>query len=402
MPHRYDNFDGPPRDASHSLESWHVAADQADAAQEAAERRASKALPDLYQVADAVLTPLMGSKPLRAIPRRLGTAARDALDARGEKLTRENLLLEAARFLAQERAAADPELAVALLLRAALLFRPTGGWSGHAPRGARREGFGSLGALLGAAFSEIPLGMAAIPMEIAQNRARTRSRDGEVFVQASHSGTSRARNAEAVERRTDAQALIYRSQVELSAVSILFERHVLGRYRERADLLDELRYREARRRRLPGTLKDMHTGEEVVSSLPLSMELPARPARWGLVTVGLRRDLTRIQLPRDPPDGISEAELQAAANEEAAWRLAVGVLLWGDHEKQDQHIRRCDRALLRPVEDAETALGAAIGQRRGSPRSTRVRSVQLGARPSRQDDAVPAVPTSAGEVLAGG
>lgn len=366
----YDECDGPPRDPSHSLETWHAAQDDAAAERRAEERRAAQALPDLYQVADKVLAPLMGG-PLRAVPRRLGTAARDALEARGEKPTRENLLLEAARFLAQEQAATDPELAVALLLRAALLFRPAGGWSRQAPRRARGEGFGSLGALLGAAFSELAIGQGVMSLEVAQNRARTRSLGHEVFVQASHSGTSRARNADAVDRRTDAQALIYRSQVDLQLLPLLFERHVLGRYRERAELLDELRHREAQRRQVA---------------------LPGRPARWGLARVGTRRDGTVIAVPRDPPAGLSDAEVEQVEAEERAWQLAVGVALWGMDLKQEAHIRKSDRGLLRPVEEAEDALLRAIGQPR-----------RVSTRASRPVEVVEAlVPRSAAEALADG
>lgn len=367
----YDECDGPPRDPGHSLETWHAEQDQAEEAREAEERRATKALPDLYDVADTVLEPLRGPV-LKAVPRRLGRAVTLALAERGEKPTRENLLLEATRMMAQERAAADPELAVALVLRAALLFRPAGGWSRHAPRERRREGFHSLGALLAAAFSGVAIGQGAIPLEVAQNRGRTRSLDHEVFVQASHSGTSRARNIEAVDRRTDAQALILRSEADLRLLPLLFERHVLGRHRERRELLDELRYREACRQKLA---------------------LPARPARWGFETVGRRSDGSAIVTPFAAPGGTSEAELRKAAEEEAAWQAAVGALLWGEHPEQERHNRIADRKLLRPVEVAEDALLQAIGRPRRVVRSRHARSEELPA---------PAVPSSAAEVLAGG
>lgn len=398
MPHRgYDECAGPPRDPTHSLETWHGAADKADAVREAGETRARKVLPDLYDVADTVLAPLMAARP-RAVPRRLGTAVRDALEARGEKPTRENLLLEAARFLAQEKAAADPELAVALLLRAALLFRPAGGWSSQAPRAKSREGFGSLAALLGAAFSEVSLGIAAIPLEIAQNRARTRSHAGEVFVHATHSGTSRPRNVDGVERRTDAQALLYRSRVDLALLPLLFERHVLGRYRGRRELLDELRYREGRRRRVSVTLVNEADPADVrreTVSLALTPQWPAQPSRWGKTLVGRRGDGSFIVVPMDPPSRTPEAELAHAAEEEARWRAAVGVLLWGVHPKQEAHIQKCDRALVRPVGEAEEMLCAAIGLPLRQRLKTRGSPVLAAA------DVEPATPSSDAEVLVG-
>jgi hypothetical protein len=84
-------------------------------------------------------------------------------------------------------------------------------------------------------------------------------------------------------------------------------------------------------------------------------------------------------LPPRPAERVTtnEAELDAARLELGAWRLAVGVALWGEHPRQVQHNRRHDRALLRPVEEAEEALRVAIGQptepkKRGRAVRTRV------------------------------
>lgn len=314
---RYANHDGPPR-AVRNLDDYTQPGGRADrdldAAIDAREEDAQKrraAIPDVYEVADRVLAPLLGDIEVTAVPRRLRQDVADALAARGVKNpSRQQKLTEAMRILAGDRAAGDIELSLGITLAAALLWEPQGGWKAHAPRGPRREGFTSLRHLLASAFEDVALGVSAIPLEVAQNRARTRSIDGECFVQASHSSSGRARNAAAVERRADAQAVIFRSTVDLGLVPLLFERHVQDKHKTRDAMLEELHRREARKRRVM---------------------LPARPQR-----------------------GSTDSEM-------AAWRLACGVLLWGEASDQDQHNKRHDGALLRAVRDAEDALRKAMG-----------------------------------------
>lgn len=320
----YENAHGPPR-AARNLDDWTTDKCRADrmldeqiADRERADRERARAVPDVYEVADRVLAPLVESQ--RTIPRRLRGVIPEALEARGARPTRAAQLTEAARMLAQERAASDPELALALLLRAALMFRPEGGWKrDHGPR--KTDGFRSIRDLLMAAFSEAEIGAGSLPLEIAQNRARTRSLPGEVFVHASRSGSSRARNASAVERSMDAQRLIARAHVHPRDVRLLFERFVLGRHDERVDLVDALRARFA-------------TG--------LGLTLPPRPK--------------------------DDAGLPA-------WRTAVALAVYGpcapgdapEAERQARHTRRGDAALLAVHAEAEQALATAIGLARKKP-----------------------------------
>lgn len=319
----YAHCDGPPR-ALRNLDDWTTeggrqdrALDEAIADRERADRERARAVPDVYEVADRVLAPLVEKQ--RTVPRRLRAVIPEALEARGVRPTRAAQLTEAARMLAQEKAASDPELSLALLLRAAMMFRPEGGWKrDHGPR--KTDGFRSVRDLLMAAFSEAEIGAGSMPLEIAQNRARTRSLPGEVFVQASHSGSSRARNAAAVERSLDAQRLIARAHLHPRDVRLLFERHVLGRHTERPDLLDVLRQRSA--------------------------------------------DVLGVTLP--PRTGLTEDD----------WRRQAGEALHGppapgdgpEAERMARHVRRCDAALLAVHDEAEQALRVAIGQGRRRPR----------------------------------
>jgi hypothetical protein len=315
-PNRYANADGPPR-AVRNLDDWTQEGGRQDRALDAAidardesDKRRRAAIPDVYEVAERVLAPLLDEVP-KTTPRRLRQDIDERLAARGvEKPNRAQRIAEARRLLAGDKAASDIELSLGLTLAAALLWEPQGGWKAHAPRGPRREGFTSLRHVLASAFEDVTLGVSAIPLEVAQNRARTRSLDGEVFVAASHSSSGRARNASALDRTIDAQAVIYRSTVDLGLVSLLFERHVMGKHTSRDAMLDELQRREARKP---------------------TVSLPPRPGK-----------------------GATDSEL-------AAWRLACGVLLWGEAPDQEQHNRKHDGALLRAVRDAEDALRKAMG-----------------------------------------
>lgn len=320
----YEHAHGPPR-ASRNLDDWTTdggprdrALDEAITDRERTDRERARAVPDVYEVADRVLAPLVETQT--SVPRRLRGVIPEALEARGVRPTRAAQLTEAARMLAQERAASDPELALALLLRAAMMFRPEGGWKrDHGPR--KTDGFRSVRDLLMAAFSEAEIGAGSLPLEIAQNRARTRSLPGEVFVHASRSGSSRARNASAVERSLDAQSLIARAHVHPRDVRLLFERFVLGRYEERVDLVDALRARAA---------------------LGLGIPIPVRP--------------------KD----------DAAIPE---WRTAVGLAIHGpcqpgegpEAERQTRHTRKGDATLLAVHQEAEQALATAIGIARKKP-----------------------------------
>jgi hypothetical protein len=329
-PNRYANHDGPPR-AVRNLDDWTQEGGRADRDLDAAidareddSRRRRAAIPDVYEVAERVLAPLLGEK-VKSIPRRLRQDVLERLAARGvETPTRAQKLHETRRLLAGLAAAADMEVQLALVLAAAHLWEPQGGWKAHAPRGPRRDGFVSLRHLLASAFEDVTLGVSAIPLEIAQNRARTRSLDGECFVQASHSSSGRARNAPALDRQLDAQAVIYRSTVDLALVPLLFERHALGRHATRDEMLDELQRREARKR--------------------------------------------KVMLPGRPGKGATDTEI-------GGWRLACGVLLWGEAADQEQHNRRHDGALLRAVRDAEDALRKALGMEDRRAPSSRARGI---------------------------
>jgi hypothetical protein len=331
-PNRYANADGPPR-AVRNLDDWTQEGGRQDRALDAAidardesDKRRRAAIPDVYEVAERVLAPLLDEVP-KTTPRRLRQDIDERLAARGvEKPNRAQRIAEARRLLAGDKAASDIELSLGLTLAAALLWEPQGGWKAHAPRGPRREGFTSLRHVLASAFEDVTLGVSAIPLEVAQNRARTRSLDGEVFVAASHSSSGRARNASALDRTIDAQAVIYRSTVDLGLVSLLFERHVMGKHTSRDAMLDELQRREARKRKVM---------------------LPARPAKG------------------------------ATDSEQGAWRLACGVVLWGEAPDQEQHNRRHDGALLRAARGAEDALRKAMG----------IEVRQRPARPSRISEA---------------
>jgi hypothetical protein len=321
---RYSHVIGPER-ALRNLDDWTSDTgrearklDAACDARDADSRVRKKAVPDVYEVADRVLAPLLDKKSVRSVPARLKQDVTDNLAARGVKHpSKKQRLREATRLLAGIRAAGDIELSLGLLLAAAHLWEPEGGWKAHTPRGPRIEGFSSLQHLLSAAFDSVALGAGCVPLEIAQNRARTRSLDGEVFVQASRSSTGRARGVDALTRSIDAQAIVYRSAVDMSVVPLLFERHVLGRYRSADDMVDELRIREARAR--------------------------------------------KVALPPRPSSKASESEIEA-------WRLACGIAVWGEDPEQALHVRHHDRAALRKVTVAEDALRVAIGiKRRGRP-----------------------------------
>lgn len=325
---RYATAIGPERAAHHSLDDWtdddgREARKLRDAQAEAhrAERVRSATVPDVYQVADKVLAPLM--EETTTIPRRLRAEIDEGLAARGTRPTRRAKLQEAARLLAGAKAADDLELALAITLRAALLWAPEGGWRAHSPR-PRGDGFPSLRALLTAAFAEVALGAGPIPMEVAQNRARTRSIAGEVFVSASHSGSSRAKNAAAVDRRADAQTIIARCRVAPAILAIMYERVVLGRHKEPDDLTIGLRAHAAK----------MH-----------GIMLPAKPGK------------------------------DAEPSEIAEWFQAAGIALHGALTEGDaeRYVLTADRVLVACYEEAEHALRKAIGlERRKRKPSTRV------------------------------
>lgn len=321
----YENAHGPPR-ALRNLDDWTADKCRADRILDAeredfarAESDRKRSIPDIYAAARKVLAPLIEDQ--RTIPRRLRVAVRESLAARGmHDPPRAAQLAEAALMLAQEKAAKDPELMFAVLLGAAHLWEPEGGWKAHAPRPPKTDGFRSVRDLLMAAFSEAEIGAGSLPLEIAQNRARTRSLPGEVFVHASRSGSSHARNAAAVERSLDAQRLIARAHLHPRDVRLLFERHVLGKHTDRADLLDALRQRAA---------------------AVLGIRLPPRA-------------------------GLTEDD----------WRRQAGEALHGppapgespEAERVARHVRRCDAALLAVHDEAEQALRVAIGQGRRKPR----------------------------------
>jgi len=322
IPNRYATHDGPPR-AARNLDEWTTEGgredrrlDDAIGTREAEERARARAIPDVYEVADRVLAPLVEAQ--RTIPRRLRAVVPEALEARGVRPTRQAQLAEAGRMLAQEKAAEDPELSLALLLRAAMMFRPEGGWRRDTAR-PKGDGFRSVRDLLAAAFTEAEIGAGCLPLEVAQNRARTRSLPGEVFVSATRSSTSRARNATAVDRRLDAQRLIASAHVHPADVRLMFERLVLDRHQrskgemDRDAVVDVLRARHA------------HL---------MGIALPVRP----------KGDL-------------------------ADWRAECGKALHGDDA------RAGDARLMVLHEEAEMALRKAIGIGRRKPRTPRASGI---------------------------
>jgi hypothetical protein len=337
-PNRYADHDGPPR-AVRNLDDWTQEKCRADRdldaeidARDDADKKRRAAIPDVYEVADRVLAPLLAEVDITSVPRRLKQDVDDALAARGvKKPNRKQKITEAMRLLAGDKAAGDIELSLGLTLAAALLWEPQGGWKAHAPRGPRREGFTSLRHVLAAAFEDVTLGVSAIPLEVAQNRARTRSIDGECFISASHSSSGRARNASALDRTIDAQALIFRSTVDVGLVPLLFERHVMGKHQSRDAMLEELHRREARSRKKRTQMVNVNDPSDTHFAMMPTVSLPPRPGK-----------------------GATDSEL-------AAWRLACGVLLWGEAPDQEQHNRKHDGALLRAVRDAEDALRKAMG-----------------------------------------
>ena len=354
----YAHIDGPERDPSHSLDDWTTEGGRADrelddaiTQREANERALSAAIPDVYEVADRVLAPLVTQ--LRSVPRRLQAEVVEALERRGKKPTRTAQLAEAAIREAQERAAEDPEIGLALLLRAALLWRPEGGWQSHGPRD-RREGFSSVKDLLGAAFTDLALGAGAIPLEIAQNRARTRSLPGEVFVQASHSGSSNARNATAIDRALDARSIIAKSRVYPGDIEILYAWRVVG------------------------LLQDDRALDPTAPPLP--------PAKSLLAALRQRHAVARGALLPPPPKGRPAHDDKPAqpptAAETVEWMRVAGLSLHGPlaptmgeaeerfAARETEHLRRADRALYARLHDAESVLAQAIGHtpRRGVSR----------------------------------
>lgn len=351
---RYADVEGPPRDPRHSLDDWtldkgredrHL--DAAIAEREAREKTRGASTPDVYEVASKVLDPFLN--PQRSIPRRYVRTIEDALAAQGLKPTRANKLRMAAHFMAQEKIAEDPELSLALLMRAAFLFKPEGGWHSTGPR-KRTEGFPSVRALLIAAFSELRLGAGETSFEVAQNRARTHSLPGEVFVSASHSGTSNARNASAIERSCDAQRILAQSGVHPSDIRLLFARLVLDLYR----LPDE---QQARR--------EWTIAVRARFAPSLGATLPTRPTPWG-------KD-PRTGRPKPPPKDAPPSEVDAAAKAEDAWFLAAGLALHGDPPapedprdtpSPERHIAKGDRALCATVDEAEQRIRTMIGQLR--------------------------------------
>ena len=341
------------------LESWTLPGGRADLALDAAiagREAAVQSTPDVYEVADKVLAPLLEKQT--SVPRRLASVMDQALGARGAKPTRENRLKEAARMLAQERAAADPEMSLALLLRAALLFEPEGGWSSQRPR-IPSDGFPTVRALLAAAFSDLRLGAGDINLEVAQNRARTHSLPGEVFISASHCGTANAKNAAAIERACDAQRLIAKTRVHPGDIQILFEKLCLDRFKnsnaaiERRDITIAVRARHARTHGIP---------------------LPPRPPLWGLTEDGT---------PKPRPKKPTPSEQEHADDLLARWFLDAGLALHGTPEPGpddagapgqatcERHVAKRDRTLLAMLDEAENALRRAIGQERRGPTSRR-------------------------------
>lgn len=303
--------EAPPRDPRHNLDEWIAEQDSRAQREERARREEVRSTRDVYEVADKVLAPFMSSAP-DAVPR--GTLAKctRALIERGQRVTRASLLAEAARRSAQEAAARDPELAVAITLRAAYLFN----LQGEQPRRKGRGGFSSVGALLAAAFSEWELGLGPPP------------RDAE-----------HARGENSVDRRVDAQAVLYRSRVDLSLLPLLFERRVLGRYATRAALSDELRLRAIH--------EAMGGGE------------------WG----DAARKRVAERLPRKPVEHVKPTETEREAHRLAMkeWREKVTAEAWGGGPPRDKD-------LLRAVEDAEYALQLAVGEPEKKRRATAQRS----------------------------
>lgn len=329
-----------------------LALDAAIDQREHAERVAKTAIPDVYEVADAVLAPLLGKTT--SVPRRLRAAVDETLTKRGAKLTRGNRLAEAARMAAQDRLADDPEMSLALLLRAALLFKPDGGWQTSSPRSPHGS-FPSVRALLAAAFSERRLGAGEISFEVAQNRARTHSLPGEVHVVASRCGTSRAKNADAIERACDAQRILAKSNLHPADILLLFEKLVLDRFK-RSD-------KAAERRALVSAARARHARVH-------SIALPPLPHLWGIDADGT---------PKPRPKKPTPSEQDHADTLEATWFEACGVALHGLPEPSeedagapsqatvDRHIAKHDRGLLALIDEAEQTLRKAIGQERRSP-----------------------------------
>lgn len=349
--------------ATGGLAAWTAPGDREDRAlddaieeRKAAERALAQSTPDVYEVADKVLAPLLEKQT--SVPRRLAPVMEQALAARGLKPTRSNRLQEAARMLAQERAAADPELSLALLLRAALLFEPDGGWSPLRPS-APRDGFSSVRALLAAAFSDLRLGAGDINLSIAQNRARTHSLPGEVFVSPSHCGTSNAKNAAAIERACDAQRLIAKTRVHPADVQILFEKLCLERFKNSDSAAEQ--------RALTVAVRARHARLHGVT-------LPPPPPLWGLDDDGA---------PKPRPKKPTPSEQAHADDLEVRWFLDAGLALHGTPEPGpddagapgqatcERHVARHDRALLALLDEAEDALRRAIGQQRRTKRKSK-------------------------------
>lgn len=333
------------------------ALDAAIAEREASERTTAQAIPDVYDVADKVLAPFLEKQT--SVPRRIASVMGDALAARGLKSTRSNRLAQAARALAQERIADDPELSLALLMRAALLFQPEGGWRPDGPRKSA-EGFHSVRALLQAAFSELRLGTGNLNLEIAQNRARTHSLPGEVFISASHCGTASTKNAAAIERACDAHRIIAKANIHPADVRILFEKVALDRFKS-SDPATE-------RRALTVAVRARH-------ARTLGVTLPAMPPLWGLDSDGA---------PKPRPKKPTPSEQDHADDLQAIWYIDAGIVLHGMPEASEadagapsqatieKHLRRRDGALLAALDEAENALRRAIGQeRRGAGKKRR-------------------------------
>ena len=330
------------------------ALDAAIAEREQAERTTAQAIADVYDVADKVLAPFLEKQT--SVPRRIASVMGDALAARGLKSTRSNRLAEAARALAQERIAEDPELSLALLMRAALLFQPEGGWRPDGPR-KTTEGFHSVRALLQAAFSDLRLGTGNLNLEIAQNRARTHSLPGEVFISASHCGTASTKNAAAIERSVDAQRLLARANIHPADMHILFERHCLDRFKSSDKAIE--------RRGLTIAARARHARLQGVA-------LPPMPPLWGTDEDGA---------PKPRPKKPSPVEQAHADDLEAIWFIDAGLALHGMPEAAhddagapsqatiERHLRRQDGVLLAALDEAENAVRKVIGQERRGPKT---------------------------------
>lgn len=373
---RYADHEGPERDPLHSLDDWTAEKCRADmeldaaiAAREDAERATCKSAHDVYEVADAVLAPLRDQN-LQATPDDILAAVRTTLRERGARLTRKNMLEEAARVLAQQRAANDPELALALLLRAALMFKPEAGWQTRGQR-ARTDGFATVSALLTAAFCDLALGAGALSFEVAENRARTRSLPGEIFVQETHSSAGRAKNSAAIERSVDAQRIIAKTGLRADEVHAIYEVHVLGRHK-----------------------KDVDGRQRIDRESIIPMLRARRASRWG---IALPPRPVAATLPKKASDGERLAARLAHEQATADWYLAAGLALHGPLppmpddappldeaatvERARRYVRRHDAGLVAAFFEADDRLKAAIGQAppRAAPRGDRPRPAPVRA-----------------------